>query len=73
MLCNDGSKASNDALETIHHGLLRPQDDLVVACAWNLKKEDYLPYNCKKDYIKKMAESSCAGLGPKFHWVDRQL
>ena len=73
MLCNDGSKASVDALQTIYHGLMRPQDELFVACAWNIQKEEYVPYNCKKEYIKKMATSSCAALGDRFHWVEHEL
>jgi hypothetical protein len=66
MVCNDGSQTSIDALQTIYHGLMRPQDHLVVANAWSFEKESYLPYNMKKDFIKNMAGSSCAGLGDRY-------
>jgi nucleotide-binding universal stress UspA family protein len=73
MVCNDGSEASTDALQTIYHGLLREKDEMYVSLAWSLYKEEYLPYNQKKDYIKNMAISSCAALGKRFHWVEHEL
>jgi hypothetical protein len=73
LVCNDGSQASVDAMQSIYRGLLRPQDEMYVGLAWSIAKEEYLPYNCKKDYIKNMATSSCAGLGKRFHWVEHEL
>ena len=66
MVCHDGSKTSIDALETIYHGIKRKDDEIIVAHAWSVEKESYLPYNMKKDYIKNMAGSSCAALGDKY-------
>ena len=73
MVCNDGSEASYDALQTIYHGLLRPSDSILVANAWKINKEEYLPYNQKKDYIKKISESRCAALGKRYAWFDHEL
>ena len=52
LVCHDGSKASVDALSTVVHGYMSGTDHLMVAHAWSRDKEEYLPYNLKKAYIK---------------------
>ena len=38
-----------------------------------MKKEEYVPYNCKKEFIKEHAQASCAALGKRYHWVEHEL
>ena len=52
---------------------MRPSDNLVVANAWSIEKEEYLPYNMKKDYIQDMCKSQCAALGDRYEWIHREL
>ena len=51
-VCHDGSDASNEALKTVQHGLLRDIDQLIVSHAWSQTKEEYLKWTLKKDHIR---------------------
>ena len=53
MVCHDGSESSKQALDVVHHSLLRDMDHLAVAHAWSNEKESYLKFSYKKDYIRE--------------------
>jgi len=73
MVCHDGSEASQQALETVKHGLLRDKDSLVVAHAWSEEKEAYLKYNFKRSYVKETQEASFLYLGKRFHYKEESI
>ena len=73
MVCSDGSEASNIAIENIKHGLLRETDELVIAHAWQLEKEEYLKYNLKRDYIREHAEADFTYMGNRFHYHEQEI
>jgi nucleotide-binding universal stress UspA family protein len=73
MVCHDGSDSSNKALQAVKMNILRDSDNLMVAHVWNRKKEEYLDYKLKRQYIKELTESECAGLGARFHYHDEEL
>ena len=51
MVCHDGSSASIDALEMIHNGIIKENDQLTVANIWSFNKEKYLDYRFKHKNI----------------------
>lgn len=44
-----------------------------MAHAWSREKEEYLNYKLKKETIKGLAESECAGLGKRFSWHEASI
>lgn len=73
MVCHDGSEESQKALNTIHHGLLRDEDTLLVAHAWSNEKEQYLRYNLKRDYIKQQNQADFTYLADRFEYVEDEV
>ena len=72
MVCHDGSPASQEALKTTKDGYMSENSHLYVAHAYSLEKEEYLPYNLKKDYIKNDQEGANIGLGSRFNYIQEE-
>jgi hypothetical protein len=72
LVCHDGSKASIAALNTTVHGYMSDTDHLLVAHAWSRDKEEYLPYNLKREYIKQLNDSEHLGLGSRYIYLDEE-
>lgn len=73
MVCHDGSKASEEALHTISKGFLREIDNLMIASAWSREKEEYLPYDLKRDWIKSQKCAEFTYLMDKFEYCDEEI
>ena len=73
MVCHDGSEASQAALDTVEHSLLRNCDKLMVGHAWSRDKEEYLKYNLKRDYVKQQLTANGTYLADRFSYVDREI
>ena len=70
MVCTDGSPASQIALDTISSGLLRKEDFLAIGHAWSMTKEEYLPYNLKRDYIQDQNNAAFIYLGKQYSFCE---
>ena len=66
MICHDGSQASSDALNTVKELVLKDHDELIVAHVWSRKKEEYLDFRLKRNYIREHTEAECSGMGKRF-------
>lgn len=73
MVCDDGSKASEEAVQTVCKGMLRDIDKLIVAHAWSRDKEEYLPAHLKKDWIKDQRSSEFISLMDRFLFRDEEI
>jgi len=56
---HDGSKASINALSLVRWSLYKKQDHILVAHAFSVAKEEYLPYDLKMNTIRSLAEAEC--------------
>ena len=72
-VCHDGSTASDEALNTVHHGLLRDIDELIVSHAWSQKKEEYLKWTFKREHIRKEKEADFISMGKRFHYCEEEI
>jgi len=73
MACHDGSDESQNALNSVKHGLLRNMDSLVVAHAWSKKKEEYLTYKFKKEWVREQQSNDFLYLGNKFKFHESEI
>lgn len=71
MVCHDGSDASISALNTVHKGLMKQDDNMTVANVWSKEKEEYLHFSLKNKYIHDITESNCMELGHRYAFHSR--
>ena len=48
-------------------------DKMVVSHCWRAKKNEYLPFNLKPDFIKDAADTECIALGDRWKFDDMEM
>jgi hypothetical protein len=74
MICHDGSNSSKQAVDVVHHSLLRDIDHLAVAHAWSAEKEAYLKFSYKRDYLREQVKAEFISLGDtRFRYLEEEV
>lgn len=75
----DGSQVSDNAFTYVYKDLMKwehddqgVQDTLVVGSITNAKKDSYLPYNMKSQYLSDAYEAKILPLGKHGRWAKRE-
>lgn len=70
----DGSHASEEAYEIVSKGIFREEcDHLVVGHITDKRKEAYLPYNFKQQYLMDSYEAKLLPFGLKARYAGREV